>query len=499
MSALNRLLTAGKLTDDYVVQKHLGSGAFSEVKMCQNKSSGAVCAVKIMRRKDPEFNEELLALEVEFMLRVRGHPNIVQIYAVYGDQDHVYIVMEHMAGGELFDIIVKRVEQATAEDPRPYSEQHVASIMYQITLAIVHCHTKLVAHRDLKPENMLIANNASGDPSTPIKLADFGLSADISKSPLMHEPCGTPEYVAPEVVTQFKKGYDKACDIWSLGVIMYILLCGYAPFWGKNAAEILKRVKTAKVDFPEREWKHVSGEARRLLNSMLNRTPSARPTAADVLDNPWAKGAASNKALPETLGNLKRFNAKRKFRAGIEAIYAEHRMEQAISGLRVEALTLDMLRGKSLDTIRELAEAFISRVHATARMDRETFTAILGAHFQMDAELSGRHFDAFCAFKDKPSICYPEYCQACVAMIDADSDDKIDLAFELYDFDKSGAVDQDEFSNLARNIIVGQVNNEATMKAMIREEFDAADVNKNGKVSLEEWRAAAKSDQRLRK
>jgi calcium-dependent protein kinase len=313
-ATLDSLLTGAKLSDDYAVLKHLGAGAFSEVKLCKSKATGELSAVKIINRSHPEFNEELLALEVEFMLRVKGHPNVVRIDGVYADRVSVYIVMEHMAGGELFDIIVKRVEKAKADDPRPYSEQHVAAIMYQITDAIVHCHSKLVAHRDLKPENMLIANNSDNDPSTPIKLADFGLSADISQDPLMHEPCGTPEYVAPEVVTQFKAGYNKSCDVWSLGVIMYILLCGYAPFWGKNASEILRRVKKGSVDYPSREWSHISKEGRDLLKSMLQLSPSARPTPTAILENPWMSGAAPVKALPDAIANLKIFNAKRKFR-----------------------------------------------------------------------------------------------------------------------------------------------------------------------------------------
>ena len=177
MPRLEDLLTPGTLKDDFEVTKHLGAGAFSEVKLAKNRATGQKCAVKILARNHAEFNEELLVLEVDFMMRVKDHPNIVDIHAVYADADAVYIVMEHMcappassprrpvrgqrraqlpdpwrcgrAGGELFDIIVKRAEKA-GSDARPYSEQHVATIMNQITAAIVHCHSKQVAHRDLK-------------------------------------------------------------------------------------------------------------------------------------------------------------------------------------------------------------------------------------------------------------------------------------------------------------------------------------------------------------
>ena len=216
MPRLEDLLTPGTLKDDFEVTKHLGAGAFSEVKLAKSRATGQKCAVKILARNHAEFNEELLVLEVDFMMRVKDHPNIVDIHAVYADADAVYIVMEHMcappasaprrpargqrrraqlpdpwrcgrAGGELFDIIVKRAEKA-GSDARPYSEQHVATIMNQITAAIVHCHSKQVAHRDLKVTRL---------PSPPAYFT---------------QPSAAPALLTP-VVAAAGKYADRGCDV----------------------------------------------------------------------------------------------------------------------------------------------------------------------------------------------------------------------------------------------------------------------------------------------
>ena len=342
---------------------------------------------------------------------------------------------------------------------------------------------------------------------------------------------------APEVVTRFKEGYDKACDIWSLGVIMYILLCGYAPFWGSSASDILRRVKNSKVDFPDREWQHISPEATSLVNRMLNRNSSMRPSAEELLEDAWFKGSASGKALPSAVPNLKRFNAKRKFRAEIEAIKIDNRMKKTILGLRVEALIIDMLRGTGeLKQIKTLNGVLSARSADKTSVDKATFAAALTAECGVDAATASNHFDAFCAWKDSPTIRFHEYCHACLAVLPGDSAAKIDMAFGLYDVDSSGLIDRTEFGDLARNMLVGQANGvrttttnsiqcavmphqqlsfvfslfcilthscpchqEIALTAMIKDEFEQADKDGDGMVSLDEWRNAAVQQPRIAK
>ena len=239
---------------------------------------------------------------------------------------------------------------------------------------------------------------------------------------------------------------------------MYILLCGYAPFWGSSASDILRRVKNSKVDFPDREWQHISPEATSLVNKMLNRNSSMRPSAEELLEDAWFK-SASGKALVSAVPNLKRFNAKRKFRAEIQAIKIDNRMKKTILGLRVEALIIDMLRDSGdLKQIKTLNGVLSARSVDKTSVDKATFAAALTAECGVDAATASNHFDAFCAWKDSPTIRFHEYCHACLAVLPGERDAKIDMAFGLYDVDSSGHIDATEFTDLARNMLVGQAN-----------------------------------------
>lgn len=223
--------------------------------------------------------------EIELHWRASGCKHIVNIIDVYENSYSgnrcLLVVMEKCSGGELFQRIQERQDGA-------FTEREAAQIMHEICLAVKFLHDMNIAHRDLKPENLLLVSN---DPNSILKLTDFGFAKETFENSVkqLQTPCYTPYYVAPEVLGPEK--YDKSCDIWSLGVIMYILLCGFPPFYSNHGLAISPgmktRIRTGQYDFPDPEWKNVSEAAKKLIKGMLNVDPAKRLTIDDVMRNSW--------------------------------------------------------------------------------------------------------------------------------------------------------------------------------------------------------------------
>lgn len=242
-----------------------------------------------------DAKKELL-MEVS-ILKSLDHPNIVKLLEMYEDEKYYYLVQEYCSGGELFDKI---------QEFHSFSEKQAAEYMRQIVSAIYYCHERGIVHRDLKPENLLIE---SKKPNAQLKVIDFGVSAKYKKGEKLHEKYGTPYYIAPEVLL---RNYDEKCDIWSCGVILYILLCGYPPFNGPSDVEIMKVVKTGKYSFDDPDWKHISKDAKALISKMLQYTPAKRLSAKEVLDDPWIKGNAQATPFSSNVfKNMTNFNVSR--------------------------------------------------------------------------------------------------------------------------------------------------------------------------------------------
>lgn len=205
--------------------------------------------------------------EIDILKEV-DHPNIIWLKAVYEDQKYLHLITELCTGGELFDRIIQKTNSAEGH----FSERDAAKLIRDICDAIAYCHdVKQIVHRDLKPENFLYK---TADDDAPIKIIDFGLSRhDTQNFGVMKTKVGTPYYVAPEVL---KRDYTKSCDVWSIGVITYILLCGYPPFYGDSDTEIFESVRVGRYDFPSPEWDDISDEAKDFVNSLLKLDPSAR-------------------------------------------------------------------------------------------------------------------------------------------------------------------------------------------------------------------------------
>ncbi|XP_026791506.1 MAP kinase-activated protein kinase 3 isoform X2 [Pangasianodon hypophthalmus] len=266
------------VTDDYKISTQvLGLGINGKVLECFNKKTGEKCALKIL------YDSPKARREVELHWRVSNGPHIVRILSLYENMHHgkkcLLIIMECMEGGELFSRIQARGDQA-------FTEREGSEIMRDIGTAIEYLHNMNIAHRDIKPENLLYNNK---DSNCVLKLTDFGFAKETTLHNPLQTPCYTPYYVAPEVLGPEK--YDKSCDMWSLGVIMYILLCGFPPFYSNTGQAISpgmkRRIRMGQYEFPNPEWAEVSEEAKQLINQLLKTDPNERMTISQFMNHPW--------------------------------------------------------------------------------------------------------------------------------------------------------------------------------------------------------------------
>ncbi|SBS82258.1 calcium-dependent protein kinase 1, putative, partial [Plasmodium malariae] len=308
----------GKIGESYFKVRKLGSGAYGEVLLCREKHGHGEKAIKVIKKSqfdkmrystsrnkscdsDEKINEEIYN-EIS-LLKSLDHPNIIKLFDVFEDKKYFYLVTEFYEGGELFEQIINR---------HKFDECDAANIMKQVLSGICYLHTHNIVHRDIKPENILLENKNS---LLNIKIVDFGLSSFFSKDYKLRDRLGTAYYIAPEVL---RKKYNEKCDVWSCGVIMYILLCGYPPFGGQNDQDIIKKVEKGKYYFDFNDWKNISEEAKELIKLMLTYDYNKRITAKEALNSKWIKKYADNidksdqKTLFGALSNMRKFEGSQK-------------------------------------------------------------------------------------------------------------------------------------------------------------------------------------------
>ncbi|XP_029636756.1 calcium/calmodulin-dependent protein kinase type II delta chain isoform X36 [Octopus sinensis] len=296
-----------KFNEIYELKEELGKGAFSIVRRCVQKSTGLEFAAKIINTKKLSARDHQKLEREARICRLLKHPNIVRLHDSIQDEGFHYLVFDLVTGGELFEDIVAR---------EFYSEADASHCMQQILESVNYCHHHGIVHRDLKPENLLLASKAKG---AAVKLADFGLAIEVNGDQQgWFGFAGTPGYLSPEVLR--KDPYGKPVDIWACGVILYILLVGYPPFWDEDQHRLYAQIKAGAYDYPSPEWDTVTPEAKNLINSMLTVNPAKRITASEALKHPWIcqrERVAAAVHRQETVDCLKKFNARRKLKGVI--------------------------------------------------------------------------------------------------------------------------------------------------------------------------------------
>ncbi|XP_031405501.1 calcium-dependent protein kinase 29 [Punica granatum] len=440
------------ITSIYVLDKELGRGQFGVTYLCTERSTGRKYACKsISRRKLPtdkdidDVRREILILE-----HLSGQPNIVEFKGAYEDRQNLHLVMELCSGGELFDrIIAKGV----------YSEREAAKICRQIVNVVHVCHFMGVMHRDLKPENFLLVSKAE---DSPLKATDFGLSVFIEEGKVYRDIVGSAYYVAPEVL---HRNYGKEIDVWSAGVILYILLCGSPPFWAENEKGIFDAILEGKLDLESAPWPTVSPSAKDLIRKMLTRDPRKRITAAQALGHPWMKedGVASDRPISSAvLTRIKQFRAMNKMKKLALKVIAENLSEEDIKGLRQMFNNMDT-DGSGTITFEELKTG-LSRLGS--KLSEAEMKQLMDA---ADVDKNG-------------TIDYIEFITATMHRHRLEKEEHLYKAFQYFDKDNNGFITREELRQAMQQHGMGD-------EATVDEVIDDVDTDKDGRINYEEFLA----------
>lgn len=437
------------LRDLYVMGRKLGQGQFGTTYLCTEIATGKEYACKSIPKRKLISKEDVedVRREIQIMHHLSGHPNVVTIKGAYEDSLHVHIVMELCAGGELFDRIIERGH---------FSERKAAELTRIIVGVVEACHSLGVMHRDLKPENFLLVNK---DDDSSLKAIDFGLSVFFKPGQVFTDVVGSPYYVAPEVLC---KRYGPEADVWTAGVILYILLSGVPPFWAETQQGIFDAVLRGYIDFDSEPWPSISESAKDLIRKMLTSNPAERLTAHGVLCHPWIckDGVAPDQALdPAVLSRLKQFSAMNKLKKMALMVIAESLSEEEIAGLREMFEAMDTDNSGSI-TFDELT-AGLKRYGSN--MKESEIRALMDA---ADVDNSG-------------TIDYAEFIAATFHLNKLEREEHLFAAFSYFDKDASGYITVDELQQacLEHNLT------DVRIDEIIRE----VDQNNDGRIDYNEF------------
>uniref|UniRef100_A0A665UDM5 Calcium/calmodulin-dependent protein kinase Ia n=1 Tax=Echeneis naucrates TaxID=173247 RepID=A0A665UDM5_ECHNA len=315
------------IKEHYDFKEVLGTGAFSEVVLAEEKRTQRLVAIKCIPKKALEGKENNIENEIAVLHRIK-HANIVSLEDIFESTSHLYLVMQLVSGGELFDRIVEKGF---------YTERDASQLIHQILDAVKYLHDMGIVHRDLKPENLLYY---SMEEDSKIMISDFGLSKIEGAGSVMSTACGTPGYVAPEVLAQ--KPYSKAVDCWSIGVISYILLCGYPPFYDENDAKLFEQILKAEYEFDSPYWDDISDSAKDFICHLMEKDPLKRYTCEQALQHPWICGdTALDKNIHESVSaQIKKNFAKSKWKQAFNATAVVRHMRKLQLGTIYTALSV---------------------------------------------------------------------------------------------------------------------------------------------------------------
>ncbi|XP_058267836.1 calcium/calmodulin-dependent protein kinase type II subunit beta isoform X7 [Hemibagrus wyckioides] len=347
--------TCTRFTDEYQLYEELGKGAFSVVRRCVKLCTGQEYAAKIINTKKLSARDHQKLEREARICRLLKHPNIVRLHDSISEEGFHYLLFDLVTGGELFEDIVAR---------EYYSEADASHCIHQILDSVNHIHQNDIVHRDLKPENLLLASKCK---NAAVKLADFGLAIEVQgDQQAWFGFAGTPGYLSPEVLR--KEAYGKPVDIWACGVILYILLVGYPPFWDEDQHKLYQQIKAGAYDFPSPEWDTVTPEAKNLINQMLTINPAKRITAQEALKHPWVcqrSTVASMMHRQETVECLKKFNARRKLKGAILTTMLVSRNfsvgRQTTAPAAVSAVAAAAAAGNAAGLVEQAAKSLLNK------------------------------------------------------------------------------------------------------------------------------------------
>ncbi|KAF3620647.1 Calcium-dependent protein kinase 4 [Capsicum baccatum] len=418
----------------YTLGKKLGQGQFGTTYLCTEKSTSNLYACKTIPKKKLICKEDYEDVwrEIQIMHHLSEHPNVVRIKGTYEDALCVHIVMELCAGGELFDRIVQKGQ---------YSEKEAAQLIKTIVGVVEACHSLGVMHRDLKPENFLFL---SSQEDAALKATDFGLSVFYKPGETFSDVVGSPYYVAPEVLC---KHYGPESDVWSAGVILYILLSGVPPFWAETDMGIFRQILRGKLDFESEPWPGISDSAKDLIRKILDRNPKRRLTAHEVLCHPWIVDDSMTPDKPldsAVLSRLKQFSAMNKLKKMALRVIAERLSEEEIGGLKELFKMLDTDNSGTI-TFEELKEG-LRRV-GSELMESEIKDLMDAA----DIDNSG-------------TIDYGEFIAATVHLNKLEREENLLSAFSYFDKDGSGYITIEELQQACQELGLSELNLDEIIK-----------------------------------
>lgn len=456
----NLILNKDSISKHYKVLEKIGAGTFGKVFLAEHLLTKKNRAIKVVSKSMLKYQEDDKSFlkEIELLVNL-NHPNIIKVYEYFQDEKNYYVVEEYAEGGELYEFLYKLDD---------FNERIACNIMKQILSAIVYLHEINIVHRDLKPENILIEARSKTN-NINIKIIDFGAANYYNSEESLTLRIGTPYYIAPEVIA---KKYNKECDVWSCGVIFYILLCGYPPFDGKSSEDIMDQIVKKELAFPEEEWKSIDEKAKNLIKQMLVKDPKKRISAEDALNNPLFTSSSTHVFIGEfnfkhQLENLSEFSRKEKFQqACINFLISQVASMEMKNELKKVFHLLDKSGDGRLD-FEELYNGFSQLGKYFTDLEKDE---VMDRIKKIDTDGSGY-------------IEYEEFIAATVNKSNLLSEKNLKIAFEYFDKNHSGTLDLDEVKDVLSIVSKGDIKVQEVEKIM-----NEIDINKDGEVNFAEFK-----------
>ncbi len=448
-----RLENKGAFDSKYAVQYPLGKGSFGEVRMIKDRVTGAPRAVKVVPKAKCKVTDNFME-EVEILKKL-DHPNVLRFYEFHQDAEAYYLVTEYCEGSDLLTAISK---------VRHLAEADVLRIMKQILSALYYCHRQHIVHRDIKPENILFSDSSI---RSTVKVIDFGRSKILRPHQKISELAGSLFYVAPEVLSGAE--YDECCDMWSAGVLLYLLLSGKPPFYEKSKDATKNAIMMQAVEFKDEVWSGVSPLAKDLITKMLDRDQKTRINAETALKHPWINGTPAKDSphggerIVESLRNLRNFKAQNTFQKAVLSYIASQQMDMAMERKMRELFSsLDTDRNGQI-TEQELVNGY-EKLHHSITLARRDALAVMR---RADVNKNG-------------VIDYNEFIMANLTSHKKLSENNLRQAFDFYDADKNGVIGLEELRK-----VFGAFCSEAELRTVMQE----IDTNGDNQINFPEFKA----------